>query len=453
MNQGLDDTIVAVASPPGAAVRAIVRASGPDLEECLSRCLLGSLAPSGAGGAESVAIDVEMSLSGAVSRLPCRLLMWPAGRSYTGQTVAELHTIGSPPLVEAVVNELCRHGARLAQPGEFTLRAFLNGKLDLTQAEAVLGVIEADDPQALAVSLAQLAGGLTRPLEDLRAELLTLLADLEAGLDFVDEDIEFITADETARRIEVAAGHVRRLRGQLRGRASGGELPRVALVGPPNAGKSTLFNALTGGRAIVSPVPGTTRDYLVAECDIDGARCLLLDTAGTDHDQARQSEVDRAAQAATVQRASEADLLIVCIESGSDQVAPVAAMVNCDCVMVRTKADLASQARDEIAPDGAIAVCAPMGKGLRALRTALRSALVSLRRGGAVASTAARCGQSLDAAAESLGAALALARQCAGDELVSAEVRLALEQLAMVAGQVYTDDLLDSVFARFCVGK
>ena len=204
----------------------------------------------------------SITLSGVHSPLPATLYFFPGPRSYTGQDLAELHTLGSPPLVERLVADLLTAGARPAQPGEFTLRAFLAGKKDLPQAEAVNAVIEAGTDAELATALAQLAGGVTRPLQSLREDLLNLLADLEAALDFADEDIEFVGKPETLARLDAAIEHLTALAHQLDDRSISGRPVRVALVGLPNAGKSSLFNALAGGDALVSPIPGTTRDYL-----------------------------------------------------------------------------------------------------------------------------------------------------------------------------------------------
>ncbi len=223
--------------------------------------------------------------------LPADLFLWPQGRSYTRQLLAEIHTFGSPPLVDEILQSLCRNGARLAQPGEFTLRAFLAGRIDLTQAEAVLGVIDAADRNQLQAALAQLAGGLARPLGQLRSDLLDLLADLEAGLDFVEDDIRFVTPDELNRRLAAAAETIDQIGAQLTGRDAATARPRVALIGYPNVGKSSLFNALVGNAAaLVSTQAGTTRDYLSATIDACGMSIELIDTAGILGDRSNGSD-------------------------------------------------------------------------------------------------------------------------------------------------------------------
>ena len=259
----LDDTIAAVATAPGgggAGDRAHQRGGdGCGRRAGVPAARRRALSP--ARSARRIAGSAESTLagSGAARSLPCDLYLWPTRRSFTRQPVAELHTLGSPPLLEALLRAACAAGARLAAPGEFTLRAFLAGRIDLVQAEAVLGVIDARDRRQLDVALAQMAGGLTRPLQNLRGDLLDLLADLEAGLDFAEEDIHFITPDDLQWRLAAAADQVARLIEQLRGRDQSAVEPRVVLVGWPNSGKSSLFNALCeGAGALVSAEPGTT---------------------------------------------------------------------------------------------------------------------------------------------------------------------------------------------------
>ncbi len=192
MPYATEDTIVAIASARGGAARGIVRLSGSSLKQCLDRIFQADHAPAGQTERPTVHTG-RLRLAHLEREIPCELYFWPGRRSYTGEPAAEFHTLGSPPLLDAVVRACCAAGARGAEPGEFTLRAFLAGRLDLTQAEAVLGVIDAADPQQLHAALAQLAGGLAAPLGQLREQLLDLLAHIEAGFDFADEDLPFLT--------------------------------------------------------------------------------------------------------------------------------------------------------------------------------------------------------------------------------------------------------------------
>lgn len=284
----VDDTIVAIASAAGGAARGLLRLSGPKAAAVAASLLDPPTTPNDLRdlatalvGAESRMRSVMLPLPDFYSPLPADWYYWPPGRSYTGQEVVELHTIGSPPLLDALIGALCSAGARLAQPGEFTLRAFLSGRIDLTQAEAVLGVIDAVNRRQWEAAVRQLAGGLSRPLGELRASLLDLLADIEAGLDFAEEEIRFVARDEIERRLATAIAVADAIGGQLAGRRLGSDRPRAVLVGPPNAGKSSLFNALVRrSAALVADTAGTTRDYLIAELDCYGITWELIDTPG-----------------------------------------------------------------------------------------------------------------------------------------------------------------------------
>ena len=282
----LHDTIAAIGTVPGPAARGMVRISGPRTIACLAN----SFSPAEAEFCWE-ALRTPRAVTGtfhADLTIPCQLLLWPSQKSFTRQPTAEIHTLGSAPLLEWVLTEVCAHGVRLAEPGEFTLRAFLAGRVDLTQAEAVLGVIDAHGQDDLDTALSQLAGGLSRPLAQLREQLVEVLAELEAGLDFAEEDIQFISADELRRRLGEVEQTVARIREQMSLRTASNELPRVVLSGEPNVGKSSLFNALVELRgtqpakaaAIVSARAGTTRDYLTATIDLGGLLCELVDTAG-----------------------------------------------------------------------------------------------------------------------------------------------------------------------------
>ena len=386
--------------------------------------------------------------------VPCDLYLWPTARSYTRQPVAELHTLGSPPLLEALLRRACAAGARLAEPGEFTLRAFLAGRIDLAQAEAVLGVIDATDRRQLDVALAQLAGGLTRPLAAIRDQLLDLLADLEAGL--VEEDIRFLSHADLTSRLTEAADAVSRLVEQLRGRDQADAEPRVVLVGSPNVGKSSLFNALAGdAAALVSARPGTTRDYLAARLDLGGRACQIIDTAGLDS-ATSGDELSAAAQRMSHKQYEQADLRLFCLDSSRSLNPWEQAQLQCGDrqLVIFTKCDLPSGR-----PHAPVAIetSAVTGRGLEELKVAIRSQLIAGaaegNHAGAVVSTATRCGESLRLAAESLTRARKVAEHQGGDELIAAEVRTALVELGKVVGTIYTDDLLDRIFSRFCIGK
>jgi tRNA modification GTPase len=392
--------------------------------------------------------------------LPATLYLWPGASSYTREPAAELHTLGSPPLLSAVVQQLGRHGARPAAPGEFTLRAFLAGRIDLTQAEAVLGIIDARGQRDLEVALTQMAGGLARPIAALRDALLDLLARLEAGLDFVEDDIEFITAAEIAAQLDQVGSRIAALSAQLATRGQLDETIRVVLVGPPNVGKSSLFNALGKSGALVSNQPGTTRDYLTARIDLGGIACDLIDTAGVEQAAAFDA-IGLQAQDRTVAQADQAQIKLLCIEAGrpldSWQRARLAVFDPASENVVITKVDQAVSpiTIDPLVPGSAVETSVTSGLGLDRLVERLHALASDLAQPSraAVGATAARVADSMRSADAALQRARLVNQHRGREELVAAEVRVALDELGKVSGAVATDDVLERIFSRFCIGK
>ncbi len=453
----VDDTIAAIASPPGGALRGIVRLSGPEVVACLQRCFqcdeLNGKAWDSMRAASVLA--GRLTLPPPIGDLPCDVYFWPGPRSFTRQTVAEIHTIGSPPLLEAALGVICVAGARLARPGEFTMRAFLAGRIDLTQAEAVLGVIDARNRRQLDSALQQLAGGLARPLHNLRDHLLDLLADVEAGLDFVEDDIRFVSDEELDARLKAAGEQLEHLNRQMSCRTESSEVFRVALVGCPNVGKSSLLNALLDDTAaVVSDMAGTTRDYLTRRVSFGGLDCLLIDTAGVEPEGA--GEIAAAAQALGIEQARGAHLQLWCLDAtrhlNAWERAALAQPSPGQRLLVLTKTD---QAISTDLHAEAVRTSSRTGAGLDQLRQAIFDCLAEPidSEAGVVAITAARCRESLRLVANSLRQARHHIACDAGEEIVAAEIRIALDELAQVVGAVYTEDILDRIFSRFCIGK
>lgn len=428
------DTIVALSSPPGASPRAVVRLSGPR-------------AWSLAAGVFSPAPTTPRARVEGALRLPG----WPsadavavafrAPRSYTGQDVVELWVPGAPPLVRRLLLVLEAAGARPAAPGEFTRRAFLAGRLDLTQAEAVLALTTAEDQAGLRAALRALEGGVRARVDEVKAALLDVLAHVEAAIDFSDEDIDLAPGDVLAARLDEAAARLRALLGAGRARPAGTE-PVVALVGPANAGKSSLLNALCGAPlAIVADAPGTTRDVVAGAWRLPSGRLVrLLDTAG---DKEAAGALEAEALSCARAAAESADVVVRVV----DGLAP--APVEGDGLVVVTKADLAPGV------GGGLRTSVVTGEGLDELARAVDAALSSGADPASDLVGSARQEAHIARAHEAVGRAAELLRgdDPARAELAAVDLGEALEALGQLTGAVTTDDVLDRVFGQFCIGK
>ncbi len=451
-----NDTIVAVATPPAPAPRAVIRLSGPATLDVVTHWLDQPLPEQ----QRAFRREVVWRSPPPIGPVPLAIYVWPSRRSYTGEPAAELHVVGSPPIVQVLLEGCLAAGARLAKPGEFTLRAFLAGRIDLTQAEAVLGVIDADDDRRLQAALRQLAGGIGHPLEKLRQRLVESLAQLEAGLDFVDEDIEFISADQLRSDCREVAEETDRLLRQLESQDRAGTARRVVLVGLPNAGKSSLLNALAGREAaLTSAEAGTTRDPVTVRVNWQGESIELIDTAGDDP--AASDPIAFAAQELRRQSAEGADLSLFCIAPDQprrleidEMLLPSPSVPSARVVAVLTKADLCSEAGScpELGQKEGVCVSSKTGKGLDELRDRICCELARLAGDGEVA-IGVRCRDGLVRARRSLAEVERLLDEGAGEELVALELREGLAAIGELVGAFYTDELLDAIFGRFCIGK
>lgn len=456
----VEDTIAAVASATGHGAIGIIRVTGPDLMRCLERCVVAQGDWQRLRGPSVFSAEVH-DASGAL-RVPCEIYLWPDGRSFTRQPLAELHLVNSPPLMDRVLKILWDHGARLAVPGEFTQRAFLAGRIDLAQAEAVLGVIDARSKRELGVALTQLAGGLSQPVSHLRGMLLDLLADLEAGLDFVDDDIEFVSQAEVTRRLDNARLTLNGMVASLETRSVGDRPWQCVLVGEPNAGKSSLFNAVCRQSAIVSERAGTTRDYVVGRLVLPTPQEVqILDTAGLTSDaEQTDSELTQKGQCVTEQMLAQADLVVVCID-GSQPLTAATKEILTTCqavphVVAITKSDLPRLLEsDTLEAHEQVVVSSVRREGLDALRSLIAARLLeqTFAESAVLRATSQRCHASFRSALNGIERAILLPQRQEGDELVAAELRAVLDDLGQIAGTVCSDDILDRVFSRFCIGK
>lgn len=445
------DTIAALATPPGAGAVALVRVSGPAAWRSASGFLELAGPPEPRRQTLAWARDGERRLD--------RLLvtLFPAEASYTGEETVELSCHGSPFVVERLLALLRAAGAREARPGEFTQRAFLSGRLDLTQAEAVCELIASGGESEHRAAVAALEGGLSRRVSSLSGEVRSLAALVEANLDHPDEDIppvEPAAAAASAMALAEEAGRTAAAR--RRGRPA--TAPRVVLLGAPNAGKSSLLNALLGAdRALVSEEPGTTRDAVSAQAVLGTVSCSLVDTAGLRD--APSGSVEAMGQDRARSEARAADLAVLVIdrtappEAARRMAAEALSLTSRDRLAVAlNKTDLPGAATGPAHLDGLEAVCvsALNGEGVAELAGLAGRRLGAARPG--TFSVTERQGAALDRARESL--AEASTELSAGrEEIAARSLRAALSALDSIVGKDTSEETLAAVFSRFCVGK
>jgi tRNA modification GTPase len=446
------DTICAIATATGGGV-GIVRISGPHAEAIVASVVR----PWPRARPQSHKMILGWAHDPRTGERIDQVLacVMRAPRSYTGEDVAELHGHGGARVLERLLDAAMAQGARAAQPGEFTRRAFENGRLDLTRAEAVAELIAARSDRALAAARALAGGALEKEVIAIRGALVRALAELEGAIDFPDEQLDAPAAPESARTLGELAARCATLAGSYR--RIDRERVEIALAGRVNAGKSSLLNALAGReRALVDSEPGTTRDVVEVDLDLDGIAVRLLDTAGERLDGHAPASVEQRGLQLGRDRRAAADVCVLVIDgmlgfTDGDH-ALYEALAPAPRVIAWNKRDRSGPAAN--LPDGAVAVetSATESTGLDGLRAALRRALgdegeapelrVNLRHRAAL----------LDAARTLEAACLLLA----GDEppeLASGEARSALHHLGLITGETVDAELLDAIFARFCLGK
>ena len=476
MHGALDDTICAIATPPGEGGIGVVRVSGLHALDVAAQVVLprsGKLLHELDSHKMTVADVCSPGLSPAIDQAgqsPARsvidealvvVMMGP--RSYTGEDVVEVQCHGGPLVLDQLCRGLLAAGARLAEPGEFTKRAFLNGRLDLAQAEAVLDTIHAKTARSLTVAQSQRRGELSREVELIRSDLVTALAHIEAALDFGDEDITFVGKAELLGLLEATRYKLHRL---LESGKEGRILREgavVAILGRPNVGKSSLLNALLrSDRAIVTPIPGTTRDVLEELVSIEGIPVRLVDTAGI-------RRTDDPVEAEGIRRSrlawQDADLALLLLdgsESLSDEdLSLVSSCEAADVILVVNKCDLPRQLSrgqlEAVCPDhgGIVDISATTRIGLEELRGTICEHLMTSRlesRDGVLVTNlrhtdaCARALQGVEQAQQSVVADRA-------GELIAVDLRIAADALGEITGVITTDDILERIFSEFCIGK
>lgn len=463
-----DDTIVATATPEGRGALGIVRLSGPDAH-AIALGLLGrsrplparvavvgivrdtTQGPPGAPGARS-----NPSTSGPVPLDQVVATYFQGPKSYTGEDTVELSAHGGPAILTGILRAAMAHGARLARPGEFTLRAHLNGRIDLVQAEAVGDLIEAVTPLQVSLAFDQLRGSLSQDIASIERMLFDVVARLEASLDFPDEGYHFVDTTLLPSELRGVIAHVDRLLASAKTGRVIREGRTVALVGRPNVGKSSLFNALVGGdRAIVTPIAGTTRDLLTERVEVEGIPITLVDSAGI---QEAGDAVEREGIARARRLADDADVRLLVLDRSCPleaidlellaQLRPGSGLV------VANKVD-AAPVWDVLSTDVLLVeVSARTGAGLNELKRQIRELLTGrdwFAEGGAVSNV--RHVALLERARTALGRAIEAVAQGAPEEFVLLDIREAMDAMGEVTGRRTADEVLATIFSRFCIGK
>ncbi len=454
MYQLRTDTIAALATAPGTGAIAVLRLSGPDTFSIVNRLFKGKNLLEQAANT----IHFGRLVHQGVTLDEVLVSLFRAPHSYTKEDVIEISCHGSPLIAGKILKALLDEGARLAEPGEYTFRAFARGRFALNEAEAVADLIAADSDMAHKHALGQLRGGFTRMLSQLREELVHFASLLELELDFSEEDVEF--AD---RRQLLAL--IQRIRSTIRGLSDSFQLGQVVregvatvIAGKPNAGKSTLLNALLKEeKAIVSDIPGTTRDVIEDVLQLGGYKFRLQDTAGL-------REAADAIEAIGVKRSQEkireAALLLYVCDLSATTLPAIEAEVNSlghpelPRLIVGNKADLLND--DQLKPyreAGVYCVSGLQGAGLQTLEQALVEAVENLGQNGEVTLTNLRHVQALNATEEALSRAEASLSSGTTADWIAQDIRQALHQLGLITGQITTDDLLENIFSKFCIGK
>lgn len=446
------DTIAAQATAAGEGGVAIVRVSGADCEAVVSRVFR---AKNGKPLANRVLTYGCVMENGEIADEAMAVLM-RAPHSYTRENVAEIHCHGSQALVRKILMLLMAAGARMAEPGEFTYRAFMNGRIDLAQAEGVMRMIRAGSERAMRSAVRQMEGGVSAFVRTARAEITSLLAAMAAAIDFPDEVEETQTALEVTASCKAISARLEAACDARAGRIEDEGL-RVVLCGRPNAGKSSLLNALLGGeRAIVTDIPGTTRDTLTEAMQIGGVRVLLTDTAGLREtgDAVERIGVERAKKAL-----AEADVRALVLDGASPltEEDKAALFGLAPQLIILSKGDLApvltaDEVRAAFGDVPTVAVCAPRGEGMEALKEAL-AAFVPEDGAESSALSQARHVEAARRACAALSDAVAALSDGMPLDVAAVDLSAALDALGEITGETMSEKVIDEVFAKFCVGK
>lgn len=449
----LDDTIVAVATATGRGGIGVVRLSGPESRRiaCSMLRLKHELEPGRALFAELIEPETGERIDEAVVSYFAR------PHSYTTDDVIEISAHGSPVVLRHVVEVAIARGARLAEPGEFTMRAFLNGRLDLTQAEAVRDLIESQTLYQAKVAAQQLEGALSRRLQPIKKKLIDLIAVMEAGIDFAEDDVAVLPSTEITRRIAEIAEPLEKLKASFAYGKVVHEGFTLAIVGRPNVGKSSLFNRLVErDRAIVTATPGTTRDLVTETVALGGIPVKLIDTAGIRHS---SEEAESIGIRKSYEALSEADMVLVVLDSSvgvlGDDLQLLESTKSRRTLVAANKSDLA--ANPIVQPDGfkVIKTSALTGEGIDQLRGEVLKALSGNAGGEQEAGflTNIRHQRLVEESLMSLAAARKAVAGQIPHEMIMIDLYGALRPLDAITGETTADDILNLIFSSFCIGK
>jgi len=443
----IEDTIVAAATPPGKGGIGVVRISGPGTAEIATQ-MLGKLpAPRYAALTEFRAADGAPIDAGLA-------LYFPAPDSFTGETILELQGHGGPLVMALLVDAVVSLGARRAQPGEFSKRAFLNGKLDLAQAEAVADLVDSGTARGARAALRSLAGAFSIAVEELQEQLTQLRLHVEAAIDFPEEEIDFLDDVNLQKQIERCAAALASLKNETRIGSVLRDGFQIVIVGKPNAGKSSLLNALSGqDAAIVTEVAGTTRDILRESIDVDGLMVELVDTAGLREDPDR-IEAEGIKRARSALKNADAVLWIQDAAQPAEDSYEENIAENVPLIVLRNKTDVTGEPPGVQQDDPPVLnISAKTGAGLDALRETIRQVAGYENLGDGAFTARRRHIDALNLAAEHFERGRDTLTNNKAGELFAEELRLAQRALGEITGSFTSDDLLGRIFSEFCIGK
>ena len=442
---GGSDTIAALATPWGTGAVALIRISGPEAVAITDKIFRGRQTLAGAEPGRVARGNIRHEDRTIDEVL---VTVFRAPKSYTGEDVVEISGHGGPVVADEVLRAVFAAGARPAEPGEFTRRAFLNGKMDLTQAEAVMDLISARGEAAAKAAVSQLSGRLGREIEELRSSTMTALAHLEAFIDFPEEGIDPESGRALLARVEGLTASIDRLLGTADQGRMLREGVRLVIHGRPNAGKSSLLNLLLGyDRAMVSEIPGTTRDTIEENLTLRGIPFRVIDTAGLR--EATDDPLEREGMRRTREHLADADIALRVIDAAEREGIPQRGGNE---IIVLNKIDLLA---GSYLPEGAVPLCCLDARGLDKLVDALvdRTKITPCEKREEAVAINARHQDCLRRAKESLAAARASLERADAPELTAVELREALTAIGEITGGSDSDDVLGEIFRSFCIGK